>query len=56
MAGEFPGGQNISYGFDDDGIGFTEGNIEADAWEKIEEARQKIIDGEIEVKEFTYSE
>ena len=56
LNGDFPGGENISYGFDDDGIGFTEGSLEADAWEEIEEARQMIIDGEIEVKEFTYSE
>ncbi len=55
LEGEFPGGENKSYGFDQDGIDFTRGHIEEDAWEKIEEARQLIIDGEIEVKEFTYT-
>ena len=55
MDGNFPGGENLSYGFEDDGIDFTKGHIADDAWEKIEEARQQIIDGEIEVSEFTYS-
>lgn len=56
MQGNFPGGENLSYGFEDNGIDFTRGYIKDDAWEEIEDARQKIIDGEIEVTEFTYSE
>lgn len=56
MDGNFQGGENISYGFDEEGIDFTKGQIADDDWEKIEDARQDIIDGEIEVPEFTYSE
>lgn len=56
MAGNFQGGENISYGFSEGGIDFTKGNIADDDWELIEEARQMIIDGEIEVPEFTYTE
>ncbi len=56
MEGNFAGGENISYGFKEDGIEFTRGYIADDVWETVEEVRQKIIDGEIEVKEFTYSE
>lgn len=55
MEDNFQGGEVISYGFDEGGIDFTRGNISDENWEKIEEARQDIIDGEIEVKEFTYS-
>ncbi|MDN6161871.1 MAG: BMP family protein, partial [Atopostipes sp.] len=40
MDGEFPGGENLSYGFEDDGIDFTRGHISDEAWEKIEEARE----------------
>src|SRR5699024_11257867 len=35
--GDFQGGENISYGFAEDGIDFTRGFIEDDAWEQIEE-------------------
>src|SRR5699024_1360558 len=55
MEGNFQGGENISYGFDEGGIDFTKGNIADDDWELIEEARQLIIDGEIDVEEFTYT-
>ncbi len=45
----FPGGENIIYGLEDDGVGITEGNMPDEAWTAVEEARQAIIDGEIEV-------
>ena len=54
--GNFKGGENISYGFAEDGIDFTRGFIEDEAWEQIEEAREQITNGELEVKEFTYTE
>lgn len=55
MEGDFPGGENKSYGFEDDGIDFTRGYIADDAWEEIEDAREKITNGELEVEEFTYT-
>lgn len=49
----FPGGQNIQYGLDNDGVDLVEGNLEADVWSQVEEVRQQILDGEIEVPEFS---
>ena len=56
MNSEFPGGETIYYGFAEEGIDFTRGQIADEDWALIEEARQQIIDGEIEVREFTYTE
>ncbi|API89947.1 BMP family ABC transporter substrate-binding protein [Marinilactibacillus sp. 15R] len=47
----FPGGENLVYGLAEDGVGITEGNMSEDAWAAVEEARQQILDGEIEVPE-----
>ena len=47
----FPGGENIVYGLEDEGVGITEGNMPEEAWTAVEEARQEIIDGNIEVPE-----
>lgn len=51
----FPGGENIAYGLEEEGVDLVRGNMSDEAWEAVEEARQQIIDGEIEVPEFTYS-
>ncbi len=57
MEGNFQGGEVIAYGLAEEGIDFvTDGNIADEDWELIEEARQQIADGEIEVQEFTYTE
>lgn len=58
MEGNFQGGETIAYGLDDNGIDFVnpDGNIAEEDWAQIEEAKQQIIDGEIEVREFTYTE
>ncbi|PRY82188.1 basic membrane protein A [Alkalibacterium olivapovliticus] len=52
----FPGGETIAYGLEEEGVDLTRGNMSDDAWAAVEEARQAILDGEIEVPEFTYSE
>ncbi|WP_460323575.1 BMP family lipoprotein [Alkalibacterium psychrotolerans] len=52
----FPGGENIAYGIEEEGVDVTRGNMSDEAWSVVEEARQQIIDGEIEVPEFSYSE
>ena len=52
----FPGGENIAYGLEEEGVDVTRGNMSDDAWAAVEEARQAILDGEIEVTEFSYSE
>ena len=55
-AGNFPGGETVFYGFAEEGVDFVQhGAISDEDWAQIEEARQQIIDGEIEVPEFTYS-
>ena len=57
MAGNFPGGEVVYYGFAEEGIDFVQhGAITDENWATIEEARQQIIDGTLEVKEFTYTE
>ena len=58
MEGNFQGGETIAYGLDDNGIDFVnpDNNISEDDWAQIEDAKQQIIDGEIEVPEFTYTE
>ena len=52
----FPGGETIYFGFAEEGIDFTRGQIADEDWALIEEARQEITDGELEVREFTYSD
>jgi len=57
MDDNFQGGENISYGFAEGGIDFvTHEDMPAEYVEQIEEARQLITDGELEVEEFTYTE
>ncbi|HLR92736.1 MAG TPA: BMP family protein [Atopostipes sp.] len=57
MEGNFQGGENISYGFAEDGIDFVmHEEMPQEYVDQIEEARQAITDGEIEVREFTYSQ
>ncbi|GEK91336.1 BMP family lipoprotein [Alkalibacterium kapii] len=51
----FPGGETIAYGLEKGGVDLVEGNLSEEAWSAVEEARQGVIDGDIEVPEFTYS-
>lgn len=51
----FEGGEE-TYGLAEDGVGVTRGKMSEEAWSAVEEARQGIMDEEIEVPEFTYSE
>ncbi len=51
----FPGGELVEYGLTDNTVDITKGNIDDETWATIEEAKQQIIDGEIEVPEFSYS-
>lgn len=52
----FPGGENIAYGLEAGGVDLVKGNLTDEAWAAVEEARQGIVDGDIEVPEFSYSE
>jgi basic membrane protein A len=52
----FPGGENIAYGLEEAGVDLVEGNMSAEAWSSVQDARQGIVDGDIEVPEFSYSE
>ena len=49
MKGNFPGGETTNFGLAEDAVGLTDGNLSDDAKSKVEEYKQKIIDGEIEV-------
>src|SRR5699024_6764964 len=49
----FPGGENIQYGLENEGVDIVECNLSAEAWEEVENVRQQILDGEIEVPEFS---
>lgn len=52
----FPGGTTIAYGLAEEGVDLSRGNMSDEAWDAVEEARAAIIDGELEVPEFTYTE
>lgn len=52
----FPGGENIAYGLAESGVDVVRGNMSDEAWEAVEAARAEVIDGTIEVPEFTYTE
>ncbi|WP_091529199.1 BMP family lipoprotein [Alkalibacterium subtropicum] len=56
MESEFPGGETIAYGLEEGGVDLVEGNLSEDAWSTVQEVRQGVIDGEIEVPEFSYSQ
>lgn len=49
LEGNFPGGQTIEYGLAEDGVGLAEGNLSEDVLEQVEEYKQRILNGEIEV-------
>ncbi len=49
LEGNFPGGQTIVYGLEDDGVGVVEDNLSEEILARIEDYRQQILDGEIEV-------
>ncbi|WP_027107746.1 BMP family lipoprotein [Lacticigenium naphthae] len=51
MEGNFPGGEISNFGLADDGVDLVQGNLSDEAWASVEEYRQQIIDGEIEVPE-----
>lgn len=52
--GKFPGGETKVYGLHDDGVALADsrGAIPQDVLDQVEEYKQKIADGEIEVPEF----
>ncbi|WP_414840600.1 BMP family lipoprotein [Enterococcus saccharolyticus] len=49
--GEFPGGEHIVYGLEENGVGLTDGQLSDDAKAAAKEAREKIIAGDIVVKD-----
>jgi basic membrane protein A and related proteins len=51
MDGEFPGGEILAYGLEDDGVGIapTQDNLSEDVIAKVEEWKEKIVNGEVEV-------
>ena len=53
MGDEFPGGETITYGLSDEGVGLADsrGAIPEDVMAQIEDFKQQVIDGDIEVPE-----
>jgi basic membrane protein A and related proteins len=49
--GEFPGGEVVEYGLDDDGVGIasSQDNISEDVLAAVDEWKEKIVNGEVEV-------
>ncbi|AYW51397.1 BMP family ABC transporter substrate-binding protein [Tetragenococcus halophilus] len=46
---DFPGGEHIVYGLEEDAVGLTDGNLSDEAKQAVKEAREKIIAEEIKV-------
>jgi len=53
MNGNFPGGETVEFGLEDDGVGIaeTQDDVSDEALEAVEEFEQMITDGEIDVPE-----
>src|SRR5699024_10659536 len=52
LEGDFPGGENVVYGLEEDAIDIADTNEEAytdDIKEEVDEWREKILDGDVEV-------
>ncbi|RIW29308.1 BMP family ABC transporter substrate-binding protein [Bacillus salacetis] len=51
MKGEFPGGEIVEYGLEDDGVGIapTQDNLSEEVLAAVEEWKEKIVNGEVEV-------
>lgn len=47
--GEFPGGETVEYGLENDGVGITDGQLSDEAKYAIEDAKEGIKNGDIEV-------
>lgn len=54
--GNFPGGENVQYGLKEGGVDLSEGNLSDEALQAVNEAREGIIEGSIEVPEFSNTE
>ena len=53
-AGKFPGGQTVTFGLKEDGVGlsemkYTKDKIPADILKKVDEAKEGILSGKIKV-------
>ena len=49
--GKFPGGEHTVYGLKEDGVGLTEGQLSDEAKKAVDEAKEKIISGDVKVPE-----
>lgn len=49
--GDFPGSEHTVYGLKEDGVGITEGQLSDEAKKAVNEAKEKIISGDIKVPE-----
>ena len=51
MDDKFPGGETLTYGLKEDGVGITEGNLSKDVLKDVDDYKAQIIDGKVEVPE-----
>lgn len=51
MKGKFPGGKVVSYDLKDGGVALINDNMSDDAWNAVQQYKDKIINGEITVKD-----
>lgn len=49
--GEFPGGETIVYGLKDGGVDLTKGQLDDEVQKAVDEAKEKVIAGDVEVPE-----
>lgn len=51
MDDKFPGGETLTYGLKEDGVGITEGNLSKEVLKDVDDYKAQIIDGKVEVPE-----
>ncbi|MGX4644547.1 BMP family lipoprotein [Holzapfeliella sp. JNUCC 80] len=51
LAGNFPGKQHKVFGLKENGVDISKGQLSTDIWNKVEQAKQDIIDGKVTVPE-----
>ncbi|MBO0430271.1 BMP family protein [Vagococcus fluvialis] len=49
--GEFPGGETIIFGLKDGGVDLTKGQLDDEVQKAVDEAKEKVISGDVEVPE-----
>ena len=51
MKDDFPGGENLVYGLENDGVSVIRGRMSTEAWMAVQDAKQAILDKQVVVPE-----